>query len=96
MLMDGESLVARNRLVLPRFCELEWRPAMIEVFREGDFVVFGSEVFVWGVCLDLTGVAVADNFFDVYPQIPYRIPWPRDRALPSLRFLGNLMPAVHN
>ena len=92
MLTDGRSLVARNRLILPRFVELDWVPATVEVSRGRDSVVFSSRTFAWGVCLDLNGEAVGDNFFDVWPNTPYEVAWPADKALPSILFVGNLPP----
>jgi beta-mannosidase len=91
MLLEGPQLIARNRLILPRFKELEWSGAQVEVSREGEYAVFSSHTFAWGVCLDLDGIEIGDNFFDVWPQIPYRIPWPIDAPLPSIHFLGNLL-----
>ncbi|MCL4521028.1 MAG: hypothetical protein M1415_05500, partial [Firmicutes bacterium] len=90
MLMDRQSLVARNRLILPKFRDLEWSSAVVEVSREGEYAVFSSDTFAWGVCLDLNGEAVGDNFFDVWPNIPYRVPWPTNQALPKVWFVGNL------
>ena len=38
--------------------------------------VFESEDFVWGVTLDIDGESnVSDNCFDLFPGIPYSIPW---------------------
>ncbi len=90
MLIEQGTVVARNRLILPRFKDLTWVPAAVEVRREGPFAVFTSPTFAWGVCLDLNGEAVGDNFFDVWPNIPYLVPWPTNQALPKVLFVGNL------
>ena len=85
------ELVARHRLILPRFGTLKWSPAKVEVTRSAEGAVFSSPTFVWGVCIDLEGNAVGDNFFDVWPDRPYRIPWSADQPLPSILFTGNLI-----
>lgn len=72
---DGE-MVARNRLFHSFFKDIAWSPPDARVRREGDKAVFECDTFVWGVCLDLDGeIALSDNFFDIYPGIPYSIPW---------------------
>ena len=88
---DG-SVVARNRLILPRFKELAWAPPQLQTRQENGRAVFESDTFVWGVCLDLDGEELlSDNFFDVWPGIPYDIPWPAGRELRVLH-TGNLPP----
>ena len=83
---------ARSRLVLPTFKELQWAPSKLAVRVEDGRAMFESDTFVWGVCLDLDGgAAPADNFFDVYPGIPYSIPWSGSEA-PTVIRLGNLGP----
>ncbi len=84
------ELLARGRLLLPLFKEIEWAEAKLTVKVEGGMAVFESPVFAWGVCVDLDGErALADNFFDVWPGIPYRIPW-TDSAPPKILGVGNL------
>lgn len=91
-LTDGDRLLARHRLILPRFCELTWGPANVTVRRDGGHVVFGSSTFAWGVCLDLEGrEALPDNFFDVWPGMEYRLSWPVARPLPQILRVGNLV-----
>jgi beta-mannosidase len=74
---DGE-LDARSRLILPLHRELDWATAGEPKVSLGDGVAtFQSDVFVLGVCLDLDGDrALADNMFDLWPGMPYSIPWP--------------------
>jgi beta-mannosidase len=90
-LWGSEGLVARNRLFLVRFRELNWLPVTVQVERDGDEVVFSSSAYAWGVAIDLSGEAVGDNFFDVWPHLPLRIPWLREQSLPSVLFVGNLV-----
>ncbi len=91
VLRDGDGVVrARNRLFAPLFKEMKWAKPKVTVRLEGREAVFQSAVFVWGVCLDLDGDApLADNFFDLYPGIPYRIPW-RGKQPPQVLRCGNL------
>ncbi|SFS71613.1 beta-mannosidase [Paenibacillus sp. BC26] len=92
LLNEQEDTVARNRLILPRFVEMKWDKPHIEVVREDTYAVFRSDVFAWGVCIDLDGTEpLPDNFFDIWPGMAYRIPWPEDRALPAVRYVGNLV-----
>ncbi len=92
MLERNGCFCARNRLFLPRFREMEWSEARVEVSREGSEVVFRSEVFAWGGCIDLSGEKLlADNFFDVWPGIEYRISWDEGCELPQVIKTGNLV-----
>ncbi|WP_158563980.1 beta-mannosidase [Jiangella anatolica] len=86
---DGE-LDARSRLILPLHRELDWAPAGEPKVVLGDGVAtFQSDVFVLGVCLDLDGDrALADNMFDLWPGMPYSIPWPFADA-PRILHTGN-------
>lgn len=52
--------------------------------------IFGCDTFCWGGCLDLDGeTPLADNSFDLYPGIPYSIPWTQSRD-PKILRIGNL------
>jgi beta-mannosidase len=91
VLNDGDRLLARHRLILPRFCELKWTPADVTVQRDGERVIFSSKTFAWGVCLDLDGQQpLPDNFFDVWPGMDYSLPWPSAQPLPRVMKIGNL------
>jgi beta-mannosidase len=91
MLSDVEGrLLTRNRLILPLFREMNWAAPALQVRREGGLAVFSSPVFAWGVCVDLDGEQpLGDNFFDVWPGIPYVLPWSGDAA-PHILHIGNL------
>ncbi|MCX7916130.1 MAG: hypothetical protein N3A53_07490, partial [Verrucomicrobiae bacterium] len=91
---DGE-LLARHRLVLPLFKELRWPPARVTVRVNRGRAIFSSPTFVWGVCLDLDGEQwLVDNFFDLFPGIPYSIPWSYRRP-PKILYTGNLHKIAH-
>ena len=91
ILLQGDVVVARNRLFLPFFKDLKWAAPRLRVAREKGKATFKSDTFVWGVCLDLDGrQLMPDNFFDVYPGIPHVIPWKSTRK-PKVRFVGNLI-----
>lgn len=90
MLEAAGELLARNRLFLPLFKELNWVPARVRVRLENGRAIFESSTFAWGVCLDLEGERrMPDNFFDIYPDVPYSIPWESDRP-PVILWSGNL------
>jgi beta-mannosidase len=82
---DGR-LIARNRLLLPDLKEIRWPDAPVNVELRDGRATFRSEAFAWGVCLDLAGERpLADNFFDVYPGMPYVLPWPHAQPPRLLR-----------
>ncbi|MBA4387422.1 MAG: hypothetical protein C0404_05535 [Verrucomicrobia bacterium] len=90
MLVEGNAVVARNRIFLPFFKDLKWAEPRLKVRMESGKAIFRSDTFVWGVCLDLNGQrAMPDNFFDVYPGIPHVIPWKSSRR-PAVLYTGNL------
>jgi hypothetical protein len=93
VLVDADGRVAaRGRLILPRYCELDLLHEPVVVSRDADSVLFECPVFTLGVCLDLTGrEAMGDDFFDLWPGIPHRVPWADDRALPEVLFTANPM-----
>ncbi len=85
------ELVSQDVLFLPVLKEMRWPQAQVDMQREGETLVLSSAVFAWRVCLDLDGEnALPDNFFDLLPGIPYRLPWPADLGEPKLLWLGNL------
>lgn len=90
MLTRNGELLARNRLILPMFSELDWAKPELSIRQEDGKAIFTSDVFVWGVCLDLTGEqSLPDNFFDVYPGVPYSLPWTQAEE-PTILGTGNL------
>ena len=89
-LSRGPELLARNRLCQPLFKEMIWSKPDVRVTIKNGKAVFESNVFAWGVCIDLDGEqALADNFFDVFPGTPYELPW-ADSNAPTIRYIGNL------
>lgn len=90
-LTTGGETVSRNRLFLPKFVDMKWPAAKVEVARDGKHAVFSSSSYVWGVCIDLYGEErLPDNFFDLWPGMEYRIPWEESRPLPRILYTGNL------
>ncbi|MDF2685130.1 MAG: hypothetical protein K0S55_311 [Clostridia bacterium] len=74
ILSDGRGIAASNRLILPRFKEINLLKPDIKIQACESGYVFKSNVFVWGVCLDLNGnTDISDNFFDLYPGKEYFI-----------------------
>jgi beta-mannosidase len=92
MLLRRGALLARHRLFLPLAKEMRWSPMKVAVRLQDGQAVFDSATFVWGVCLDLDGErALADNFFDIYPGVPYRIDWDQSEP-PRVLHVGDLTP----
>ena len=71
---DG-ALIARRRWVNKPYNELGLTPANITVTVDGDRATYLSDTLVLGVCLDLDGDDgnLSDNFFDLFPGIPYTV-----------------------
>jgi beta-mannosidase len=90
------AIVARNRLFMPRFHELEFAPADIRCRIENGEAIFECDVFAWGVCLDLEGNSeLSDNFFDLYPGMPHRIHWHDGKAVEIVN-VGNKLAETSN
>lgn len=81
-LYEKTSFVAQHRLFLERFKSLDLRNPNIQIETKSDhqgnhWFELTSDVFVWGVCLDLDGeLPLPDNCFDLLPGIPYILPCP--------------------
>jgi beta-mannosidase len=84
------NLHAQHRLFLARFKDLDLAEPGVRVKRLKDSVSYASDVFVWGVVLDIDGESdLADNAFDLIPGLPYRVPLPAGRPAPSVLRTGN-------
>ncbi|MHB1452962.1 MAG: glycoside hydrolase family 2 protein [Saccharofermentanales bacterium] len=70
---DGQ-MISQNRYLTPRFFELPLEKSTIESYLDGEYTVFESGRFVLGAC---TGIEdddnIADNLFDLFPNVPYRV-----------------------
>lgn len=83
------NLHAQHRLFLARFGELKMLEPRVELKVENGVLRARSDVFAWGVCLDVDGeIALPDNCFDILPGIEYVVPWPLEIAPPVVR-VGN-------
>ena len=69
---DGEP-VSFRRLIEKPMTPAPFDLSEINVEYEGDTAVYKSERLVLGVCIDLDGSCLSDNFFDLYPGKPYSI-----------------------
>ena len=90
LLSSNNINAAQDVLFLPYYKELVWPKANVRVRREGDQMIFTCETFAWRVCLDLDGLQLPDNFFDVLPGIPTTLPWPKELPVPQILRIGNL------
>ena len=90
MLENAEGkLLARGRLFTERFKDTAWPAAKVTVKVADGHAVFRSPTFAWGVCLDLDGeTPLADNFFDLWPGVAYRLPW-SGRRPPTILKVAN-------
>jgi beta-mannosidase len=84
--------VVQHRAFFARFGELTLeRAPEIRTKLQNGVLTLNSEVFCWGVCLDVDGeLPLADNCFDLIPGISYALPW--DSATlgePRIVRLGN-------
>lgn len=76
---SGEQVLTHNRFIGPKLRELKLSPADVQVSVAGGWAVFRSSVFALGISIDLDGeTALMDNFFDLYPDQEYSIPWAED------------------
>ena len=68
-------LLSRRRWVDRPYNELGLVPADIHVTIEDGVATYTSDTLVLGVCLDLDGddENLSDNFFDLYPGVPYTV-----------------------
>ena len=86
---DG-SLISRNRLCDKLFKDMKWPAAKVKVHLGKGRAVFQSKVFALDVCIDLDGEEkLADNYFDLWPGVPYSIPWNK-KTPPQIKGLGNI------
>jgi beta-mannosidase len=90
VLLDRGRPMAQHRLFLERFKDLAFAEPRITMTVEGDTLTLSSDVFAWGVCLDVEGeIPLADNCFDLLPGIPYAMPWSAGLGEPRVVRLGN-------
>jgi hypothetical protein len=93
VLFDSESKpVAQHRCFTVRFHELHLkRDPQITMTVENGTLTLSSDVFCWGVCLDVGGeLPLADNCFDLLPGIRYSLPWDETTlGEPRIVRLGN-------
>ena len=72
---QGKQLSA-SRLIHSTYDELALQKTCVQIQLERKQAIFTCDKPIFGVCLDLDGeTALADNMFDLYPGIPYSIPW---------------------
>ena len=88
ILSSENSEIARDRLILPLFKEMNFVKSQISINIKDKKAIFKSAQFVFNVCIDLDGEKkLADNFFDIYPGVPTVIDWPYKQA-PRILFTG--------
>ena len=81
--------VSAARLVHSTYDCLPMEQASIDVQLEDGKAVFVSDRPVLGVCLDLDGESfLADNMFDLFAGVPYRLPWGETKP-PEILFTLN-------
>ena len=72
---ENGTVLSRRRWVDRPYNELGLVPADIHVTIEDGVATYTSDTLVLGVCLDLDGddAALSDNFFDLFPGVPYTV-----------------------
>lgn len=91
LLADGR-VIAQHRLLLERFKDLALAQPEIEMAlaEDGLTLTLRSDVFAWGVCLDLNGeTPLPDNCFDLLPGIERTMAWSPELGEPKVVALGN-------
>lgn len=89
----GRAQLSQDVFILPFFQEMEWQPAPVSLQVRGEELILRSPGFAWRVCLDLDGeLPLPDNFIDLLPGIPRRLPWNKAWGRPRVRFAGNQLP----
>ena len=87
-------LLARGRTYSSYFKDMTWPEATVQVRVQNGEAIFECDTFAWNVCLDLDGEEpIADNFFDLYPGVPYSIPW-NQKSPPRVLHVGNELPRI--
>jgi beta-mannosidase len=90
VLMQDGRLIAQHRLFVERFKDLAFATADIAIHLDNGQLTLTSDVFAWGVCLDVEGeLPLADNCFDLLPGIPYSIAWPAALGKPRIVRIGS-------
>ncbi len=90
-LENSEGIViSQHRLLNTKFKDIKFKKPKISIKRQGDYALFQSDSYVWGVILDINGeMDLPDNNFDLIPGIPYQIEWPEEKELPKVEMMGN-------
>ena len=89
LLSDGTT-IAQHRLFVERFKDLAFAAPDIKPSVQGGMLTLRSDVFAWGVCLDVDGeTPLADNCFDLLPGIPYVMRWSAELGEPRVVRVGN-------
>ena len=85
-----EREISRNRLLNLRYFEYPLAKPDIHITQQEDSVIFLSDTYTMGICLDLHGEqSLEDNMFDLYPKMPYKI---HMDYLPTVQFtINNLL-----
>ncbi len=86
VLQEGIRIIAQDRIFFERFKDLGFvRDPKIRLKRTESKIYLISDVFVWGVCMDLDGeIPLDDNCFDLLPGIPYEVDWHSSMPKPRL------------
>ncbi len=90
VLYEGGRPVAQHRFFVERFRDLAFAEPRIRLDRRDGSLTLASDVFAWGVCLDVDGeLPLADNCFDLLPGIAYFMPWDSAMGEPRIVRVGN-------
>ena len=89
VLKKGNENVAQHRLFISRFKDISFSNPHIKTKKEKGKIILTSDVFVWGVCLDIDGESkIGDNCFDLIPGVPYSVQTNGEKNI-SVKRTGN-------
>ncbi len=88
LLNESGQVISQNRMFLKKHKNMHFNPPKVNIIKNEGEIRLTSDTFVWGVCLDLQGEEVPDNFFDLIPGQVYIFPQKNNQNL-EIKYFGN-------
>jgi beta-mannosidase len=89
VLRKDDVTVSQHKLLMNKFKDIVFEKPDITIKQNGNLATLTSNVFVWGVCIDINGEEnLSDNCFDLYPGIPYTVVLNKGEKI-SVKTTGN-------
>ena len=84
--------VSTNKLINNTYEKYSFKKPDIKILRKDGKTTFESNVFVFGVCIDLEGKGgISDNMFDILPKIPVEITHDTNKNIDVLYTLNEMI-----